>query len=62
MPGQAFIDVAASDIDLTTNAEIDYYVLEAGNIGSKYNIKTLKLFYLFHHYVKMHLKLLQKGT
>ena len=47
MPGQAFIDVAASDIDLTTNAEIDYYVLEAGNIGSKHNIKTLKLFYCF---------------
>lgn len=33
LPGQAFIDVAASDIDLTTNAEIDYFIT-GGNTGS----------------------------
>ena len=35
LPGQAFIDVTASDCDLTTNAEIDYLVDSIGNIGGK---------------------------
>ena len=35
LPGQAFLDLAASDCDLTTNAEIDYSVI-GGNIGSKW--------------------------
>ena len=41
LPGQAFIDVAASDIDLTTNAEIDYSII-AGNTGSKLSIVWAK--------------------
>ena len=46
LPGQAFIDVAASDCDLTTNAEIDYFVDSVGNIGGK---NRVQLFYIIYY-------------
>lgn len=42
LPGQAFIDVAASDIDLTTNMQIDYSIV-GGNTGSKCIVDYVKL-------------------
>jgi len=51
LPGQAFIDVAASDCDLTTNAEIDYFVDSVGNTGGKNRVQLFNNIIIYACYV-----------
>ena len=48
LSGQAFIDVAASDIDLGVNMQIDYSIV-GGNTGSKCYYRLCKVELQFYH-------------